>query len=327
MVALIKFEMYKVLFPIMVMFVVHSSWAQTIVIPRDTSFTVQSAYEKSREQYPFIEIARPELPEGVHVRKNVVYRTLGERQLHLDIFYPAGGGKQRYPGVLLIHGGGWRSGSKEHTIPMAQQLAAHGFVAAAVEYRLSLEAPYPAAMHDVKAAIRWLRAHADKYSLDTSKVASYGCSSGGQMAALLGTTNGMEKLEGEGDHPAHSSSVQAAVDVDGILAFKHPESEEGQAAGWWLGGTFEEATNHWIEASPLTHASDNAVPLLFINSALPRFHAGRDDLIRLLDRQGIYSEVHTFPDTPHPFWLFHPWFEPTAEYTIAFLDKVFHQLE
>ena len=67
--------------------------------------------------------------------------------------------------------------------------------------------------------------------------------------------------------------------------------------------------------------------MLFINSALPRFHAGRDDLIRLLDRQGIYSEVHTFPDTPHPFWLFHPWFEPTAEYTIAFLDKVFHQLE
>ena len=309
---------------LLLILIAHITLAQQATIPLDTSFTVHSAFEKARKQYPFIEIVQPGLPEGVISGKNVVYRTLGNRQLYMDIFYPAQKNKKGYPGVLLIHGGGWRSGNKSHMVPMAQQLAAQGYVAVAVEYRLSLEAPYPAAVHDLKAAIRWMRAHAADYQMDTSRIASFGCSAGGQLSALLGTTNGMKKLEDKGGtYQNHSSAVQAAIDVDGILAFKHPESEEGQAAGWWLGGTYEQATDNWIEASPLSHAGSKTVPMLFINSSLPRFHAGRDDMINVLNKQGIYSEVHTYPDTPHPFWLFHPWFEPTLKYTVDFLNKVF----
>lgn len=299
--------------------------AQNADIPRDTTYTVRSAYEKYVKQYPFIKIAGSGLPEGVVAKKNVVYRTLGERALKADVFYPAKRSKNGYPGVLLIHGGGWRSGDKSLLIPIAQQLAANGYVAVTAEYRLSLEAPYPAAVHDLKAAVRWMRANAGELKLDTSRIAALGTSAGGQLAALLGTTSGMKKLEGEGDYPEYSSNIQAIVDIDGVLAFKHPESEEGTVAAQWLGGYYEEATENWLEASALTHTGPNTPPVLFISSSFPRFHAGKQDMIKIMDEYGIYSETHNFPDSPHSFWLFHPWFEPTVNYTVSFLDQVLKQ--
>ncbi|MCW3106865.1 MAG: lipoprotein [Segetibacter sp.] len=292
-------------------------------MPRDTSFTVYSAFAKERKKYPQIEIAQPASPKGVLSKQNVVYSLASQRPLHADIFYPAKKRKNGYPGVIMIFGGGWKSGDKSQNVPMAQQLAANGYVAVTIEYRLSLEAQYPAAVHDVKAAIRWLRANAAKYKVDVNKIATLGMSAGGQLAALVGTTNGNEKLEGTGGHSKYSSNVQAIVDIDGILAFKHPESAEGKVAAEWLGGTYEEKPQIWEDASALTHAGKNTPPILFINSSLPRFHAGREDLIKKLNGYGIYSEVHTIPDTPHPFWLFHPWFQPTVNYTVEFLNKVF----
>jgi len=208
---------------------------------------------------------------------------------------------------------------------MAQQLAANGYVAMTIEYRLSLEAQYPAAVEDIKAATRWLRANAKKYGIDKSKVATLGMSAGAQLATLAGTTNGVQKFEGKGGNATESSSVQAIVNIDGILAFHHPESEEGKVAAEFLGGTYEQVPAVWAEASPLNHTDKNTPPVLFINSSNPRFHAGRDDMIKKLDEYGIYHEVHTLRDTPHPFWFFHPWFAPTVKYTVAFLDKVFRK--
>lgn len=299
--------------------------AQEAEYPRDTSYTIHSAYQKLHTKYPFIEIVEPRLPEGVDQQENMVYRNLGKRQLHMDVFYPGQAGKQAYPGVLLIHGGGWRTGDRSLMIPMAQQLAARGYVTAVAEYRLSLEAPYPAAVHDLKAAIRWMRAHAGELPLDTNRIAVYGTSAGGQLAALIGTTNGMEKLEGRGAYEEHSSAVQAIIDIDGLLAFHHPESEEGSMAAQWLGGTYEEVPQNWEEASALSHVNQDTPPVLFVSSSFPRFHAGKADMIRILDQHGIYSESHNIPDSPHSFWLMHPWFAPTLAYTAGFLDKVFKE--
>jgi len=295
--------------------------AQT-AIPKDTSFSVYSTWLKERKKNPFIEIAQPDMPIGALSAENVVYSSIGQRDLLADVFYPAGESEKGYPGVIMIFGGGWKSGDKSQNVPMAQQLAAKGYVAVNIEYRLSGEAQYPAAVHDVKAAIRWLRANAKKYNVDVNRIATLGMSAGGQLAALAGTTNGNTKLEGKGGNQKNSSDVQAIIDIDGILAFKHPESAEGKVASEWLGGTYEEKPRIWEEASALTHAGKNTPPILFINSSLPRFHAGRDDMIKKLDSAGIYSEVHAVPDTPHPFWLFHPWFEPTIDYIVQFLDKV-----
>lgn len=295
---------------------------------RDTSFTVQSTAVKIAKQFPSARIAEPPLPQGVRVYENLVYSTVGGRELHLDIFTPAATRKGPHPVVILIHGGGWRSGDRTQTIPMARRFAGDGYVAAAVEYRLSPEALYPAAVHDLKAAIRWLRANGARFDIDTTKIAALGCSAGGQLAALLGTTNNNPAFEGTTGSPAHSSTVQAVVDIDGVLDFNTPDeigadsvAAKTKAASLWFGGTIYEKPHLWVEASPITHVGPAAPPIAFVNSALDRFHFGRDAMIQRLNALGIYSEVHTIPDTPHPFWFFEPWFDTTCKYVTAFLDK------
>ncbi len=298
---------------------------------RDTSFSVSSAYQNTKKKYPQISIANPKLAKGVTIAANWPYCTHNGKTLFLDAFYPTVSPKKRHPAVLLIHGGGWRTGDRSMNVAMAKRLANAGYVAVTADYRLSTDSLYPAAVHDLKEAIRWLRAHADTLGIDTSRIAAMGCSAGGQLAALLGTTGNLNTLEGTGGTIGHSSTVQAIVDIDGLLAFDHPESGEGDdsraisAATHWFGGPKSETVALWREASALTHAdrSDSRpAPILILNSSVDRMHAGRDDLLAIYRKRGIYTEVHTFPDTPHPFWLFNPWYEPTMTYTLAFLKRV-----
>lgn len=298
---------------------------------RDTSFAVYSTYIKTKKNHPNISIANPATPKSVRIKENIVYSNANDEKLMLDVFYPKKKSKKGYPAVLMIFGGGWRSGERSHNYPTAKLLADRGYVAVSADYTLSTHAPYPAAVHDLKTALRWMRANAKKYNIDTNKIATWGCSAGGQLAALLGTTNGSKKFEGNGEYQNFSSNVQAIVDVDGTFAFIHPESGEGNdskgksAATLWFGFSKTERPDLWHEAAPLNNLSSKTPPVLFINSSVDRMHAGRDDAIKKLNDWGIYSEVHTFPDAPHPFWLFNPWFEPTVNYTVSFLDKVFQR--
>ena len=140
------------------------------------------------------------------------------------------------------------------------------------------------------------------------------------MATLIGTTNNNLKFE-ENHQNQVSSTVNAIINLDGILAFKHPESKEGKVASLWLGGTFNEKPTVWQEASALTHVDEKTPPILFINSQYERFHAGRDDMIKILDKYNIYNKVETFPNSPHTFWLFQPYFNKTVHYITKFLDK------
>jgi acetyl esterase/lipase len=265
-----------------------STLAQNFV-QSDTSFTVYSAFDKAVKQYPYIKIVKPELPANVIAEKNIVYKSLRNRKLHLDIFRPKDGNK--YPAVLLIHGGGWSSGNKSLLVPMAEKLSTKGYVTASLEYRLSPEAKYPAAVRDIKAAIRWLRAKADVYNIDTNKIAVLGCSAGGHLAALVGTTNGMTKFEDKIGNANHSSIVQAIVDIDGVLDFTDPH-ESGKdkdplkpsAGKKWLGYSYKDNPRIWVEASSLTYAGKNTPPIAFINSSLARFHAGREKMIEILKR-------------------------------------------
>ena len=296
--------------------------AQKKEVPRDTSFTVYSAWVKEKVKRSYIEIATKTKPENVWLKQDVVYKSIEGRDLLLDIFYPRRTKKMK-PAVLLIFGGGWRSGDKQQNHAMAILLAKNGYVAVSTEYRLSPEVPYPAAVYDLKAAVRWMKANARKYGIDPGKIAVMGCSAGGQLAALLGTTNSNPHFEESIGNPKFTSIVQAVVDVDGILAFHHPESAEGIVAAQWLGGTYQERKLIWEEAAPLNHVDKNTVPFLFVNSSNPRFHAGRDDMVRKMDSLNIYSEVHTLPDTPHPFWFFNPWFTPLMNYVLAFLNRQF----
>ena len=302
---------------------------KTAEIPRDTSFTVNNTATKILKQYPQARVVVPKLPAGIAAHENLVYASDGGRKLHLDLFAPMKKSANGYPGVILIHGGGWRSGYRQMEWPMAQHLAANGYVTATVEYRLSTEALYPVGIYDLKAAIRWMRAHASKYNIDSRKIAVYGCSAGGELAAFLGTTGEVKKFEGTMGNLKFSSRVQAVIDIDGVLDFTDPAEsakdtvpQKPSAGKSWFGASFKENPALWREASPISYVDNNTPPILFVNSCLPRYHAGRDEAIERLKKLGIYSEVHAIPDTPHPFWLFHPWFDEACGYIVTFLDKI-----
>jgi acetyl esterase/lipase len=299
---------------------------------RDTSYNFYTAAVKMHKKFPDAKLVLPHLPENVKEEENIVYANVGERKLHLDIFYPSNSNNKVLPGVVLIHGGGWRTGDRSLVIPMAEQLAKEGFVTIAIEYRLSIEAFYPAAIYDIKASVRWMRANANRYKININKIAIYGCSAGGHLAALIGTTNGYKKFEGTEGNNNYSSDVQAIIDVDGVLDFFGKGSEEVEkksgkpsAAHLWFGVSAKENPEVWKEAGPINHTDMNTPPILFINSGQPRFHAGRDEMIEKLKSYKIYSEVHTLEGTIHTFWLFEPWFKKTFDYTINFLKETLNQ--
>ena len=104
---------------------------EELIVYRDTSFTVFSAFTKEQQKFPFIEIAKPPLSDSIIIGSNLVYVEYGKRKLRLDIFYPKDK-SQKYPAVILVHGGGWRSGDKSQQFPMAEVIASPGFVTAAV---------------------------------------------------------------------------------------------------------------------------------------------------------------------------------------------------
>lgn len=289
--------------------------------PVDTTYTIKSVYDKVKKDHPYISYVQPRQYKNVNQKKEIVYKKIKDRELHLDAYCDKN--TKLNPAIVIIHGGGWRSGNRSQMETFAIEMASKGYSCFNIEFRLSMEAPYPAAIFDVKNAIQYIKKNAQKFNIDTTKVAVLGCSSGGQMAALIGTTNGKSDFEDSKTNSKFSSKVNAIIDVDGILAFKHPESVEGKVAGLWLGGSYEEIPTIWQQASPLHNADNNTPPILFINSSIPRFHAGRDDMITILNKYGIYSEIQTLENSPHSFWFLNPWFDKTIEHTTHFLDKVF----
>ncbi|HEY6956483.1 MAG TPA: alpha/beta hydrolase [Flavisolibacter sp.] len=295
----------------------------------DTSFTVNHEYNKLIKNYPSIKIVNEFHLPSVAEKRNIAYCTLKKRKLLLDVFYPCARSKQNRAAIMIIFGGGWRSGNRSQHYPLAQRLADLGYVCFTPEYRLSTEALFPAAVYDLKSALRWIHANAKKYNIDSNKIAVMGFSAGGELAAFLGTTVGNSKFEGTECNLKSSSSVNAIVDLDGTLSFVHPESGEGDdskrtsAATYWFGYSKKENPDLWKEASPLTYAGKNTPPTIFINSSVERMHAGRTDYLKILDENKIYSVVKSFADAPHSFPLFDPWFEPTVKYTDDFLKKVF----
>lgn len=295
----------------------------------DTSYTTWSAFVNTRKTHPDIQIV-PELKsKTIAEKRNIVYQARGGKTaLSLDAFYPAARSPEKRPAIVIIHGGGWRSGNRTQHHPLAQHLAVRGYVSFTVSYRLSTQDQYPAAIHDLKKVLRWVVQNANKYQIDTAKIAVLGFSAGGELAAFLGTTVGDPKFEGYIRPKEKPAPVHAVVDIDGTLSFTHPESGEGDdskkisAATYWLGYAKKDSLALWDEASPLTHAGPHTPPTLFINSGVARMHAGRDDYIKVLSQYKIYSEVKTFENAPHSFCLFDPWFQPTVTYIDDFLKRV-----
>jgi len=296
---------------------------------RDTSYNITSEFNKQLKNYPNLKMAEESHYPYINEEKNITYCLTKERALKLDVFYPKEKTGRKRTAIIFIHGGGWRSGNKAMHTPLLQELAALGYVCITPEYRLSTEALFPAAVHDIKTVIRWVRQHTKNYDIDVNKIVAAGHSAGGELAAFMGATNGMPQFEGDGCYKKKSSIVNAVIDLDGTLAFIHPESGEGDdskrisAATHWFGYSKTENPELWKQAAPLTHAGKHTPSTQFINSGVARMHAGREDFITLLKQHNIYSETRTLEGSPHTFILFHPWLDTTVVYMDKFLQKVF----
>jgi acetyl esterase/lipase len=171
-----------------------------------------------------------------------------------------------------VHGGAWRTGSKED-MPLGALVEA-GYTVASVDYRLSTVAPFPAQVHDIKAAIRFLRARAPRYGYRADRIAIAGASAGGHLAALVGTTDGNAELEGTiGDHLEESSDVQAIVDYFGPTNFMtilsqstaHGLDVRVPAMQQLLGGQPDQKPELAKLASPVHHVDAKDPPLLLIH--------------------------------------------------------------
>ena len=295
-------------------------WPLTLLLPLAAAaahgqpYNAETTYRKLAADYPFIGIAASAAPAPVLVRKDVVYARRGDLALALDLYLPAPGDKPA-PLVVLVHGGGWRSGDRAEFGPLAARLAARGYAAASVSYRLSGQARYPAAIHDVKEALAWLHAHAAEIGVDAQRVAIAGGSAGGQIATLVGMTT--------------PGAVQAVVNIDGLSDFTSPEAlrheddpaKHPSAAGAWFGGRYADKGALWREASPINHVGKASPPVLFVVSGVPRFSAGRETMTARLQGHGIRAETVALPGTPHAFWLFDPWLAPTVDAMADFLAR------
>jgi acetyl esterase/lipase len=301
--------------------------------PAPDSYTAQTTYRKLAPAYPFIRIASSEAPPTVRAVKGLTYVRYGGRALQLDLYLPARPQPGPVPGIVFVHGGGWRAGVRANFAPMAIRMAERGYAAATISYRLSPEARYPAAVIDAKAAVRWMRSHASDYGIDPSRIAIGGGSAGGQIAALAGVSAGLARFEPTGAAGAAagtvSSAVQAIVNIDGLSDFtseearKHEDdpAKQPSSAGAWFGGRYAEKEALWREASPRFHVNASTPPVLFVVSAQRRFSLGREEMGEALRAHGVPSRVVAIPDTPHSFWLFDPWLAPTVDAADAFLRE------
>jgi len=206
--------------------------------------------------------------------RDVEYARIGEHSLKLDMHLPCG--KVRSPLIVWVHGGAWRSGSKSN-MPLGR-IVEGGYTVASVDYRLSTQATFPAQIHDLKAAIRFLRGHSREWGIPSKKIVIAGDSAGAHLATLVGVSNGNKELEGEiGNDRSQSSDVQGIISFYGaanlttILAQSTPHGLKVRvpALDLLLGGQPTNVVELARLASPAFHVDRADPPLLL-------FHGDQD---------------------------------------------------
>ena len=238
-------------------------------------------------------------PAVAEVRKllDVPYVTGGHERQKLDLYLPAVFGREPRPVLVLIHGGAWRHGDKSGQRSVANYVK-HGYIGVAVNYRLSQHAIFPAQIEDCKAAIRWLRAHAPEYGIDTERIGVVGASAGGHLAAMLGTTGDIRTFD-VGENLELSSGVCAVVDKFGptdLLAAAEAADGDSRvsAVTQLLGGGISQRRELASAASPITYATSNDPPFLIVHGdADPIVPVSQSELLHAALKQArVSTKLH-----------------------------------
>lgn len=245
-------------------------------ISRLEHFFVQRFIEKRQQETK----ARQEevfRQKGITVTRNLDYAGSGNRRQQLDVYSPSRSvaAKAKLPVYLWIHGGGWRSGSKEAIHKVEAVITSGKYIVVSVNYRLTDEAIWPAQIHDVKAALRYVRAHAKQWDADPKRIAVGGASAGGHLATMLGVAGPDAKLEGTiGAHLDVSTKVSAVVDLFGpkdlyskVQQFPGLVGQDSgkNSIGRLLGGPIGDHLDAAKSASPLAYVSKGDAPTLTIH--------------------------------------------------------------
>lgn len=249
--------------------------------------------------------AAPQVPDSVIWEAGVEYSNPDDEHLQLNIARPKAGSGP-FPTVLCIHGGGFRAGKRDSYDALCVKLAERGYVAATMTYRLAPKHKFPAAVHDTKAAVRWLRANAATYKINPDKIGVTGGSAGGHLAQFLGVTADVPQFEGKGGNPTQSSRVNCVVNVYGPSDFTKSYGKSVDAhevLPLWLGGNLETARLIHIQSSPLYWVTPNAAPTLCIHGTEDKYVA-HEQAVWLIDKlkaATVEAELLTLEGAGHGF--------------------------
>lgn len=243
-------------------------------------------------------------PDDVVFEKGIEFANPDNQHLQLDLAKPKATGALR-PAVLCIHGGGFRAGTREGYDKLCLKLAQSGYVAATITYRLAPAYPFPAAVYDCKAAVRWLRANASKYGIDPDRIGVTGGSAGGHLAQFLGVTAGVKEFEGEGNTD-QSSAVTCVVNQYGPSDLTKSYGKSVDAAEvlpLFFGGNLETKLREHVRGSPLYWVTPNAAPTLCLHGTDDKYVAYEQAqwLIEKLKASQVEAELITLEGAGHGF--------------------------
>ena len=227
-----------------------------------------------------------------------------------------------FPAILYLHSGAWFQGMQTEFQRQAAHMATKGFVGATIQYRLIPEAYFPAQVQDSKAAVRWLRANASTYRIDTDRIGAAGGSAGGYLAAMLGTTPHIAEFEGSGGNLGFSSRVQAAAAFAGLFDF--PAMRSDFFIGDFLRASYGENPELWAKASPSTYVGPESAPFLFLHGTADQGVPYRQsvNMMDALKAAGVSAEIFPAEGAGHPFYWSDPWFQPTLEAIEEFFTRI-----
>lgn len=244
----------------------------------------------------------------LRTRENLLVTRRGEHAVQVDVYRPDT--DQKLPGVILIHGGGWIGGTKEAMRPIARVLAARGWVVVNTNYRLATQAPFPAAVHDVKASVRWMRSHAAEWNLNPERIGAVGGSAGGHLAGMIATTADRTVEEDNAPFSGPSSALQAAVlmgaGVDQLArALESPKPIQSHLL--FFGGPVAEQRERYFQGSPFHQLTAACPPLLFLDGEKDTPGQRYITMRQRMDELKVPHQLVVIEGSAHGQWGKAPW--------------------